>query len=502
MDADHHPVLVGVGQRTWRERGAAGTPLDALDAVARSALDDAGAPGLPAAIDAVVQVPFILTQVDGLCDAMPRGTAAALAERLGLTASIYSADTGGNLPQQFVNLLGDRLAAGKHSAVLLGGVELLSTFLGAVRAGQPFPDWTTDGEAPEDLITTQRMTAPAEEAHGLFEPINAYPLFESALCHAQGLTRQEQQQRLGALISRMSEVAAVNPHAWRRRPYTPEEVVDTRDGNRMIAHPYTKVMNALIAVDQAAAVILTTAGRARELGIDPARWIYLRGAAHARDTLYLSERRELHRSPALELAARAALVQAAIDLDEVAYFDLYSCFPSAVQVACDALGLAVDDSRGLTVTGGMPLFGGPGNNYSLHAIATMVERLRSAGQGSGLVSANGGYLTKHAVGIYATEPGSGPWSPPDGGMLQRRADEAHGPALASEIGGRLCVEAHTVSYGRDGPDRAILLGRLNDGRRCVAISKAPDVLDAFLTGDCIGQAGTVEVREGINHFRF
>lgn len=270
----------------------------------------------------------------------------------------------------------------------------------------------------------------------------------------------------------------------------------------MICHPYTKVMNAIIAVDQAAAVLLTTAGRARELGVPRERWIYLRGAASAHDTWFLGEREALHRSPALAVAAREALAQAGFGLDEIALFDLYSCFPSAVQVACDAIGLAIDDPRGVTVTGGMSLFGGPGNNYSLHAIATLVERLRAAGEGVGLVSANGGYLTKHAVGVYATAPGPRPWQPLDNVPLQAEVDRHRGPPLADVGNGTFTIEACTVKFRGDEPDGAILVGRLASGARGVAVSAEMSVMSRILTEDCVGAEGSVVHRDGQNHFAF
>jgi acetyl-CoA C-acetyltransferase len=497
------PVLVGVGQETWRERGAAGTPVDALAGVAQRAGADSGSANVLPAIDAIVQIPFIMTQVEGLRDAMPRNAAAALASRLGLRAKTYGADVGGNLPQQLVNEMSARLVRGEHELVLLAGVELLATFLGAVRAGEPFPDWGgAQDPDPEQLVETPAMLAPTEQAHDLFEPKRAYPLFESAICHALGLSPEDHRARLGGLVSRMSQVAAANPYAWDRRALSPDEVVRTEGGNRMICHPYTKVMNSVIAVDQAAAVILTTARKARALGIGEERWVYLRGAASAHDTWYLGERRDLHRSPALELAAPAALAQAGLGLDELDFFDIYSCFPSAVQVACTALGLEIDDPRGLTVTGGMSLFGGPGNNYSLHAIASLVERLRERDDGAGLITANGGYLTKHAVGVYARAPAPGAWTPPQGAELQARVDARGGPALVDRGEGRFVIDAHTVSYSRGAVDRAIVLGRVGGGQRCVAISDREDVIDAFLQRDCIGEAGAVEHREGQNHFRF
>ncbi len=54
-------------------------------------------------------------------------------------------------------------------------------------------------------------------------------------------------------------------------------------------------------------------------------------------------------------------------------------FRAAVELAAEALGLATDDPRGLTVTGGLPYFGGPGNNYTTHGIATLTDLLRETG---------------------------------------------------------------------------------------------------------------------------
>ena len=65
--------------------------------------------------------------------------------------------------------------------------------------------------------------------------------------------------------------------------------------------------------------------------------------------------------------------------------------------------MPADGSKPLTVTGGLPFFGGPGNNYSMHALAEMAHRLRN-GQGNGLITANGGMLSKHAALLLANKP--------------------------------------------------------------------------------------------------
>ena len=501
--SDRQPIIIGVGQAVWRDRDVTRSPVDALQAVAAKALSDTGSAKVIAAVDSIVHIPFLMNQVPGLAEAMPINPGAALADRLGIVAQQFTTDVGGNSPQQLLNEFAARLTRGDSELVLLCGVELLATFLGAVRAGQGFPDWATGLEDTATHIgKTPVMTSPSEQAHGLYEPINAYPLFESAQAHARGLSTSQHQALLGELLAGMSQVAERNPYAWKNHRLSPAQVLSTDGGNRMISYPYTKIMNAIIAVDQAAAVVLTTVGKARELGIAPAQWIYLSGSANTHDSWFLSQRASLHESPALKTACSAALAQSGLGLDSLTHFDLYSCFPSAVQAGCDALGLALDDPRGVTVTGGLSLFGGPGNNYSLHAIASMVECLRDTQKGAGLVWANGGYLTKHSVGVYTRQAPVQPWTPGDDAALQTQVDSLPQMDLAQEGTGQFVLEAHTVCYSADQPERAIALGQLADGRRCAAVSTDPQTMQRLLECDCVGQVALVVHEDGLNQFRF
>src|SRR5437588_360756 len=149
---------------------------------------------------------------------------------------------------------------------------------------------------------------------------------------------------------------------------------------------------------------MTSVATARRLGIPETNWIYLHGCADGHDHWYVSERTDFHSSPAIRRGIRLALDMAGRGLDEMRFIDLYSCFPSAVEIACQEIGLAEDDPRGLTVTGGLPYFGGPGNNYVTHSICHMLRALRARPGAFGLITANGNYVTKHSFGIYSTLP--------------------------------------------------------------------------------------------------
>ncbi len=498
-----NPVIVGVGQCTWRDADPTRTPIDGMAESARAALQSAGMENAVAAIDCVVGIPSLARQVPELAGMFTPNTASGLAEALGMDpAVLLTSDFGGNLPQWFVNRCADDLVRGEYRAALISGCELMASLFAALRNGADVSAWQQGGRREAtDLGLGKDPCLPSERAHGLFEPINAYPLFQSALRHARGWSAREQGQRLSEMVSQMSQVAAANPHAWKRDVLTPAQVLSTDAGNRMITHPYTKAMNAILAVDMAASVILTTDAHAESLGVPRENMLFLQAGAEADDVWHTAERVDFFSSPAMAECMSTALDMAGITTDSIGHFDLYSCFPSAVEVACDALGIAIDDPRGLTVTGGLMRFGGPGNNYSLHAVARMYEILTRERAGLGLVSANGGYLTKHAVGIYGHEAPPVPWHERQREQPQQRVRALEHPVLESLPGeGRLTVEAHAVPFKGGEPISAIVVGRLDNGRRCLAHAVDPASCEALLNEDCVGRAGRIVPGDPVNRF--
>lgn len=497
---DNTPILIGSGQHTWRDADASRTPVDALYAAAALAIDDAGSARLTAAIDAMAMVRFIADTTPGVGELFPRNPGGALAQRLGIAdPAIYQGTIGGNTPQYLVNHFAGKLARGEHSVVLLAGAETLATLFSVLRSGEDISAWADGGTEPATLGMEREGHTAIELAHGLYEPINTYPLFENSLRHHLGVSEEEHTAHIAELISRMSRVAADIPHAWRPQFQSAEQVRTVATNNRYIGYPYTRAMNPILEVDMAAAVVMTTVDRARELGIDQSKWIYLRSGADVNDIWYVSERPILHSSPAINLAWKSVSAQAGIALDDISHFDIYSCFPSAVHVACNEIGLHPLDERGVTVTGGLPCFGGPGNNYSLHAIAQMAQTLRSGAGGHGLVTANGMYLTKHSMGIYSTEAPIQAWRDAESASLQQQIDAAPRLSVAADPTGKATIETYTVSFGRSGPKRGIVIARNATGERVIANTLADEAtLKQLMAQDPIGITGHVSVQDGIN----
>lgn len=504
MSSDNQPILVGAAQvvQHWNGEGTPDDPLTLITRAARAAFEDAGSARLAATIDrvAVVNI-FAWSYADAPGE---------LSARLGLapTERIYSS-VGGNTPQYLVNRAAEALAEGRCRAVLLAGGEAVDALTKARKLGRHFDEWPKRAE-PLSVEGDQRQgVSEIEMAYDLFLPSAMYPLIETAIRARSGRSPNEHRAFLGKLFARFAAVAANNPHAWFREVHSAERIATPSVDNRYVGYPYTKLMNSIIAVDQAAAVVMTTEAHARALGIDRSRWVYPMGGADQYDVWHVTERPDLARSLAIGAAARRALAQAGCGLDDVTDFDLYSCFPAAVEIAMDALDLDIDDPRPLTVTGGLPYFGGPGNNYSLHAIATAVDRLRADREAKVFVSALGWYVTKHAIAVYGGGPGVRPWSATAADRAreteQSAIDRTALPPPLTQAEGTARVEAFVIRHGRDGSATdGTALVRLESGSRALARLDASSAeLAALETDELVGRRGTVrhDPTAGLNLFR-
>jgi acetyl-CoA C-acetyltransferase len=485
MSPARQPILVGVGQVANRATDPAEVlePLELMATAARRAADDAGIGKRLAEVDSLTVINCIARAY-----ADPPGF---LADRLGMQPRerVYTS-MGGNSPQWRINETADRIARGEVRLALIAGAEAMHGLQLARRAGVKL-EWAETG-TPEMVGDSRWGNNDVEQRHHALMPTNVYPLFENALRARRGWSIERHRAYLAELCARMAAVAQQNPIAWFRDGKTAAEIAAVGPHNRMIAFPYPKFMNAIINVDQAAALIMTDVETARSFGIAPSKWVYVRGCGDTTDHWLISDRVNYWSSPAIRLAGERALAQARLGIADIDHFDLYSCFPCAAQIAADMLGIAVDEPRPLTVTGGLPYHGGPGNNYSTHAVACMVERLRAKPGATGLVTSVGWYLTKHAVGVYSSAAPDHPFVREDPKQYQPRIDAEPHPELVAAASGAATVETYTVQHDRDGgPAIGIVIARLDDGRRCWANITDKVLLARIEQEEFIGAHGQV-----------
>jgi len=516
------PVVVGVGQVTNRPRTEGeGSLADRpeplglmLDAVYAAVEDcDGASAGGPAPAGRT-----LLARTGSLRVANPLSwhyvdPGALLAEELGIEPrQVLVTTTGGNNPQMLVNATALAIGRGEVDVAIIAGADCHYTQVAARRhPDRPLLPWTVqaaDTEPPTLFGSDRRGTTASEEERGLDLPIHVFPLFENALRAEAGRTLPEHLAHIGELWSRFSSVAAGNPYAWIREAKTAEDLTTVTESNRMVAYPYTKLLTANLQVDQGAAVLLCSAAAAEAAGVPRDRWVFPLAGADAEDHWFLSHRADFHSSPAIRLAGTSALALAGTTIDEIDHLDLYSCFPSAVEIAAAELGVADDGpARPLTVTGGLTFAGGPGNNYGTHSLAAMVDVLRAEPGTTGLTTGLGWYVSKHSVGVYGTEPPTVRAHDDDRLPDRTVVEEAAGFAWAdpqSAVGvlpqcspdadarGEVTVETYSVSFGRDGaPERAVVACRTPEGRRAWAHVSDADHLAVLVTEEGCGRLGTL-----------
>ena len=477
------PVIVAVGQSEQRFAN----PLDALEPIdlLAEAVHEAATHN---------SVKYLTSNADTVCvvDMMSwdyADPARSLARRVKADPRRTIATlTGGNSPQMALNHLAREIQAGATEIAILGGVECVNTRGRARKMNPPVVlDWSRDADPPcPDVMGIPRPgTSDYENAHAATAPTSVYPLFDSAIRHAAGRSIEEHRREVGALWEHFASQAALNPRAWSQTPYTADEITLASANNRMVVFPYTKLMCANINVDQAAAIVMCSYEAATAAGVPTDEMVFPWSGAEADDHYFFTERWSLADSPAISTSVSTALSAAGIGLDDIAAMDLYSCFPSAVQLAMRALDLKgpAKDPRPLTLTGGLGFAGGPGNAYVVRSIAAMVNACRETPGSIGLVTALGWYATKHAAGIYSATP---PATPDNASafvpksVTQPRVDALPSRSPAGAYTGTAEIEATAIVMERDGsPSMGIISALCPDGKRALLNTSDKKVLTSM-----------------------
>ena len=479
------PILVGQGQVSQHtdDLATARDPIGLMAAAVEAAISDASLRGAPD-VDVIFAVRSLSTKHPNPAQAVAQLLSIS-SPRFGLTPH------GGNMPQSLVNLAAQQISAGEMSIAILVGGEATRSRNRARRNGFDL-SWSvgaTGDTTPESIGEDLLMNHPIEIDRKIGMPIQIYPMFETAIRATSGRSVNEHQQYIGELWSRFSHVAATNESAWIQTSYSASEITTPSPSNRMIGFPYTKLMNSNNDVDMGAALIICSVERAQSLGIPQDNWVFLHSGTDCHEHNYVSHRNTFAETPAVRLGGEMALHLANKNIGEIDIIDLYSCFPSAVQLGAASLGLSIESQ--LTRTGGLSFNGGPWNNYVMHAIGTVMRDLRAAPQQAALVWANGGYATKHAFGIYAMTP------PVNGfrhGSPQKIVDSLprRDVADAAQAVGPATIEAYSVMHSRDGaPEIVNAAVLLADGRRAWATSSEKDLATAMTSGEWVGTPATL-----------
>ena len=435
----------------------------------------------------------VLTYLDGIMVVRTlshhyTSPAEQLAQKLGAKPKFtHVSGIGGNSPQTLINIAAGMVARNELDSVLIAGAEAYvqrnnteKRVESALFRGIP-KDYPGD-----DIIGSSSL----ENQHGIEHPMQGFPLFETALWAASGLDLQTYLIQIGKMWSKFSKTAANHPYAWSKTFRTPEEIITPGPTNRPVAFPYTKFMNSFVTVDQGAAIILMSEDTSKKYSQNNKQTVYFLGGGYAEDRQrFMIEKSDFTSCPPLKAAVEKALARSHMPLDNLDCFDLYSCFPCAVSIAKKMIGIADNDPRPLTLTGGLGFFGGPGNNYSLHGVATLAEKISIGEKSNGLITALGWFMHKHAAGVYGSEPSKGEIKDYD---IKDQINCLAGDEpviIKDQVNGHGTIETYTVIYaGNHEPSYVVLYGRTRDNFRFIARTQNhPDIFRLFTSKNMVGQ---------------
>ena len=435
----------------------------------------------------------VLTNLDGIMIVRTlshhyTSPAKQLAQNLGAKPKFtHISGIGGNSPQTLVNMAAGMIARNELDSVLIAGAEAYVQR----REKTKRVDSALFRGIPKDYPGNDLIgSTPLENQHGIEHPMQGFPLFETALWAASGVDLKTYLMQIGKMWSDFSRVAVNHPYSWSKAVKTPGQIITSGPDNRPVAFPYTKFMNSFVTVDQGAAVILMSEKTAKKCSQQNRRTVYFLGGGYAEDRQrFMIEKSDFTSSPPLKTAVEKALKRSCIPLEKIDCFDLYSCFPCAVSIAKKMIGIKNDDPRPLTLTGGLGFFGGPGNNYNLHGIATLAQKISFGEKTNGLVTALGWFMHKHAAGVYGSEPLEGEFKNHD---IRDQKDCLAGTdpvKIKGQVTGPGIIETYTVIYAMNQkPSYAVLYGKTPDNFRFIARTQNhPDIFNQFTSENRIGQ---------------
>ena len=455
------PVLVGAAATS--SRLLPGEPPEAIELMAlaaEAAAARAGSPGLLGRVDRIV---------------VPRGTwgyrdpGRLLAHRLGCPDARTVVAELGMLQSGLLHAAASDVAAGRAEVVLVAGGEARDRVIRAAKAGTE----AVESVQPDDVRPDEVLAPAADVIHRLeidrrlVQAVEQYALIENAVRARDGMSLEEHRSVIAELWAACNRSAADNPLAWNPAPMSATELATPSAGNRPLAHPYNKWHVTQWNVDLASALLLTTVGTARALGLDEATWVFPVAGADSNHMVPVVARGELWRCPGAGIAGRAAFTAAGVDPDALTHVDLYSCFPIAVRLQARELG--IDDGRPLSVGGGMAFAGGPFNNAVLQATVRAAELLAGNPGQHALVSAVSGMLTKQGMTIWSASPPADGFRHHDVTAEVAAATPERRVATEDEHIGEGTVVSSTVRYDGDGPAEGVVLVDLDGGARGIGL---------------------------------
>ena len=330
-------------------------------------------------------------------------------------------------------------------------------------------------KAEEDLYTSEEI-----EQLGLMA-VGYYAIIETALRSMMNDDIDRHAERLSEMYENFSKIAAKRVDSWLEKPITKEVILKTSKENKMMSYPYNKLHCTSWNVNQSAAIIICSEKLADLLKIPNTNRVYPLISSENNHMISLQQRPKLYESYGLSLAAEVILKEAEKNDIKLDAYDLYSCFPSAVQMFSNALDIKKDEIQ--TLTGSMAFAGGPLNSYVLHSSVEMIKQIRNKIINNGLITGVSGMMTKQSFCIWSSNYKEG-FKHKD--VTEDAAAIEKAIPISTQLSGVGRIIGFTFFNEKDARKLVIYLDD-EYGCRGIISSYNDDQIEFFKKNDCIGK---------------
>ena len=289
----------------------------------------------------------------------------------------------GILQQNLINTACNKIQNGEIKASLILGGESRFKILRSSIENKEYIETALNTKPDKYDKSPEKLQLDIEEKELGSMAVGYYAILESAFRSMLQNNHEEHNNYLSEIYSSYSEIAASNEDGWIEKPLDKIDIKTESNKNSRQAFPYKKYHCTSWNVNQACAIIICSEDIADKLNIPFDKRVYPLASSENNHMIPTLQRPNLIEPAGMHLAANFILDVCNKNNLIPNLYDLYSCFPVAVQMFAKSLKLK--DIKDKTVTGAMPFAGGPLNSYVLHSTAKLIEKLRE-NSGVGIVT--------------------------------------------------------------------------------------------------------------------
>ena len=169
------------------------------------------------------------------------------------------------------------------------------------------------------------------------------------------------------------------------------------------------------------------------------------------------------------------------NISEIIY-DLYSCFPAAVEMFGEAL--KIKNISQSSITGGMSFAGGPLNSYVLNSTVQMIRKIRSDENKCGIVTGISGMMTKQSFALWGKRNLIN-YSFKD---VSEEAENHEVPyKISSETSGEGNIIGYTIIKNKESVKKAVIYIEDVNKNRNIITSENKEVIESMEINEWVGK---------------